>query len=264
MQRDAAVSGSFYPSDPGVLSAQVAAFIDAGHPPALAPLRALVVPHAGYIYSGPTAGVAYAALRAQAAAPRRILLLGPAHRVALRGLALSTAEAWATPLGSVSLDVDGAKRLQAQGLARFNDEAHAEEHSLEVQLPFLQALLPSFSLLPVVVGQASADAVARLIDAALTPGTLLLLSTDLSHYLPYDQAGIMDRATAGAVQEGRAGELVPEGACGYYPLRGLLQVAQARGWRARLLDLRNSGDTAGDKQAVVGYGAWGFEGGRDA
>lgn len=261
MIRPAAVAGTFYPAEAGPLRAQVASFLDRARPAPGQGLRALVAPHAGYLYSGPMAGAAYALLRLRPQAPRRVLLLGPSHRVALAGMALSSARAWDCPLGAAELDHEAAEGLRAAGLAEYNDRAHAHEHSLETQLPFLRTVLPGASLLPVLVGDASAESVAGLIQAVLGPdrATLLVLSTDLSHYLPYALAQAADAATCRAVLERDAAGLDPEGACGYHPLRGLLMAAGHNGWTARTLALGNSGDTAGKLDQVVGYGAWAFE-----
>jgi hypothetical protein len=222
-------------------------------------LKALVVPHAGFIYSGPVAASAYALLRNERPRVRRVLALGPCHRVDLRGLGLSSADGWQSPLGSVPLDRAGAQALVAQGLAQWCDEAHAQEHSVEVQLPFLQRALGDFTLLPVAVGQASAEAVATLIAAAAPPETLVLLSTDLSHYLPYAEALAEDAATCAAILGMDGAALGHDDACGFYPLRGLVRWAGTERLSVRTLDLRNSGDTEGPRDRVVGYGAWAFE-----
>lgn len=258
--REPAVAGLFYPADPLRLAAGVRALLAAA-PARTARPRALVVPHAGYVYSGGVAASAYALLRPHAAALRRVVLLGPAHRVALRGLALPRCEVFATPLGPVAIDGEMCARLDAPGPVSRSDAAHAREHSLEVQLPFLQEVLGEFLLVPLVVGEASADEVAHVIaEVADEPGTLLVVSTDLSHYHDYATACALDRATCAAIEALDWRALTPQRACGAVALAGLLQFAAARGLRAHRVGLCNSGDTAaGDRERVVGYGAWYFD-----
>jgi AmmeMemoRadiSam system protein B len=259
--REAAVAGSFYPAGPGELRATVDRLLDSvpdtvGAAPK-AP-RALIVPHAGYVYSGPVAATAYARLRPHREFYRRVLLLGPAHHVAFDGLALSTASAFRTPLGDVPLDSAAAAALEHPAVRVF-DAAHRPEHSLEVQLPFLQCVLGPFTLLPLLVGHAPANAVAGVIDLLWDgPETLVVVSTDLSHYLDYEAACSRDLDTCRAVESLDGGRIGHTEACGAAPLRGLLIAARRRGLRAVTLDLRNSGDTAGGRGRVVGYGAWMF------
>jgi len=252
--RPAAVAGLFYPGDANALARQVKQLLAgaAASDDAPAP-KMLVVPHAGYVYSGAVAAHAYARLARWRARVRRVVLLGPVHRVPVRGLAVPSAAAFETPLGRVELD-----RAAIDGLADLpqvvtSDAAHAQEHALEVQLPFLQSVLERFTLVPLAVGAASADAVAQVIER-LWGGdeTLLVISTDLSHYLPYAQAQAIDRATVGRIVQ-LDPQLDHEQACGATPLAGALMAARAHGLVPRLLDLRNSGDTAGDRSRVVGY-----------
>lgn len=255
--RPAAVAGSFYPAAAAALRASVQQCLDgaAMKVSATAP-KLLVVPHAGYIYSGPVAGHAYARLLPWAGRVRRVVLLGPAHRVAVRGLAVPTVDAFETPLGLVHIDEDAREALAGLAQVVPDDRAHALEHSLEVQLPFLQTLLgTSFRLLPLAVGDASAQQVAEVIDR-LWGGdeTLFVISTDLSHYLPYEDAGATDRMTTARIVA-LAQDIDPFEACGAHALNGALVVARQRGLKAELLDLRNSGDTAGDRRRVVGYAA---------
>jgi AmmeMemoRadiSam system protein B len=216
------------------------------------------VPHAGYVYSGPVAASAYASLSEERRTIRHVLLLGPAHRVPFHGLAASSATAFETPLGRVPLDGEMLDRIRHLPQVCINDAAHAKEHSLEVQLPFLQSVLEDFSLLPLVVGAATTEQVAEVLDLLWgDDDTLVIISSDLSHYHPYGEARRIDKATVDDLLK-----LTPlqshEQACGATPLNGLLAVARARGLQAVLLDLRNSGDTAGDKDRVVGYGALAF------
>jgi AmmeMemoRadiSam system protein B len=257
--RPPAVAGRFYPAPADVLRATVRELLataPADDPPRS--LRAMIVPHAGYIYSGAVAATAYRRLAALRGAVDRVVLLGPAHYVLLDGLALPAADALATPLGDVPLDGDGVRRALALPAVHESDVAHAREHSLEVQLPFLQEVLGGFTLVPLAVGAAGPRAVAAVLDLFLDDArTLVLVSTDLSHYLGYEEARRVDRATADAILALRAVDA--DRACGAAPLNGLLATARARRLRPSLLDLRNSGDTAGDRARVVGYGAFALE-----
>jgi AmmeMemoRadiSam system protein B len=219
----------------------------------------LIVPHAGYVYSGPVAGSAYALLEPLRDTLRRVVLLGPSHRVPFSGLALSSAEAFATPLGAVALDRAATERLAALPQVHTSDAAHAQEHSLEVQLPFLQEVLREFSLVPISAGDASAEEVADAIDLLWGgPETLILVSSDLSHYYDYEVARRFDQETTRAIEELRPEGLDERSACGRVPVRGLLVAAARHGLGARTLDLRNSGDTSGPRDQVVGYGAYAF------
>jgi hypothetical protein len=259
-RRPAAVAGSFYPDRPTALRAAIAeAFAAATAPPPGRP-KALVAPHAGYIYSGSTAATAYASLQPFAAQIRRVVLLGPAHRVAFAGMAVPESSAFATPLGDIAIDAAAAQTALALPGVLASDRPHAQEHSLEVHLPFLQTVLGEFSLLPVVVGDAPPEVVAPLIEAFCDdPGTLLLVSSDLSHFHRYADAQRIDNDTVGRILALQGG-IVGEQACGARPINGLLRVARARGWTPRLLAQCNSGDTAGDRQRVVGYASIGFYG----
>ena len=256
--RPAAVAGRFYRKEPEALAAQVDSLLSSAKP--VAPtrrLRALIVPHAGYVYSAPIAATAYARLRPLASRIRRVALLGPAHFVAVAGMAIPDADAFETPLGRVPLDLEEMRRLQSLRQVQVDPAAHAREHALEVQLPFLQRILGQFTLVPLVAGRASPAEVATVIRALDVEGTLILVSSDLSHYLPYEQARAADQATADRI---RALELVWwEAACGATPVNGLLEWAAGLALSPSVLDLRNSGDTAGGKESVVGYGAFAFE-----
>jgi AmmeMemoRadiSam system protein B len=256
--RPAAVAGLFYPGDPAALAGEVDRLLAAAPGGGALPV-ALIVPHAGYRYSGPIAASAYALLRDAGPRVRRVVLLGPSHFVPLRGLALPGAASLETPLGRVPVDPDGAERASALPEVTSSAAAHAREHSLEVQLPFLQRLLPGVPVVPLVVGQAAPEAVARVIEALWAePGTLVLVSSDLSHYLPWEVARGVDADTARrilALDE----RIASDEACGSAGIRGLLVAARRRGLSVRQLDLRNSGDTDGDKGRVVGYGAFAFE-----
>ncbi len=255
--RPPAVAGLFYPADPTALEHQVQAALDAapGPEPGSPAPKALIVPHAGYVYSGPTAARVYARLRG--AAVERVVLLGPAHRVWLRGLAAPQAARFASPLGPVEVDRDAIERIRGLPGVCVDDAPHAAEHSLEVQLPFLQLALGPFRLVPLTVGDARDEEVSGVIDALWDgPGTLVVVSSDLSHYHDYETARRLDAATCRAIETLSPERLGPESACGRIPIRGLLRVARERGLRVRTLDLCNSGDTAGDRDRVVGYGGW--------
>jgi hypothetical protein len=251
----------FYPGAPTVLAADVRAFLGdaAGRSVGGAALpKAVIVPHAGYVYSGAIAASAYTRLSAGRDAIRRVVLFGPTHRVPVRGLALPSARAFATPLGVVDVDRDAAAAALALPQVRESDAAHALEHSLEVQLPFLQAVLGEFSIVPFAVGDATPGEVADVIELLWGgPETLIVISSDLSHYHRYAEAREIDRATADAVLA-LSPVLDHEQACGATPINGLLLSARRRGLRPELLDLRSSGDTAGDKTRVVGYASFAF------
>jgi AmmeMemoRadiSam system protein B len=256
--RGPAVAGTFYPADPRALRSQVHRLLEEVEGEA-APPKAIVVPHAGYVYSGSVAASAYGLLRAGAGTIERVVLLGPAHRVSLRGLALPSAEEFVTPLGSVPVDGAAVRTLEALPQVTVSDSAHADEHSLEVQLPFLQEVLTKFSLVPLVVGTASPEQVEEALELLGDgPETLIVVSTDLSHYHEYGKACELDRATAALIKSLRYEEIRHDRACGREPLRGLLRLARSRGWRGETLDVRNSGDTAGPRDQVVGYGAFLF------
>ena len=257
--RRPAVAGSFYPAQPDRLRRQVVELLaDARTAPKITP-KALITPHAGYVYSGSTAAAAFTTLHDSAQTFARIVLIGPAHYVAIRGIALPTVDAFETPLGRVSIDHDALNKITGLQFVSRNDAAHAPEHALEVELPFLQILLPSFSLLPLVVGDATAHEVAQVL-APLWSGseTLLVISSDLSHYHSYETARRLDAETAAAIESGDWASLGPGQACGYLPIAGLLIEANRRNLKARRLSLCNSGDTAGPRDQVVGYGAWLF------
>ena len=256
--RPAAVAGMFYPGDPRSLAAEIAGYLAGGEPVLLDPPKAIIAPHAGYMYSGPIAGSVYSQLAALRGTVSRVVLAGPAHRVYVTGVAIPSVEAFASPLGAVPLDTEALAKLRALPFVEVNDRAHAQEHCLEVHLPFLQAVLGDFRLVPIVVGGATTEQSAQLFDT-LWGGreTLIVVSSDLSHYLPYESARGRDRETARAIVELQA-TLVPEEACGAAPINGLLRAARERGLVAELVDLRNSGDTAGGTDRVVGYGAFAF------
>lgn len=255
--RPPAVAGMFYPAEPGQLAHDVIQFLAAARHFDLVP-KALIVPHAGYMYSGAIAATAYATLQPIAARIKRVVLLGPTHRVAVRGLALPGADAFDTPLGRVTLDIAGAQAIARLPQVIVSPQAHALEHSLEVQLPFLQSVLTDFTLLPLAVGMATAEEVAEVLET-LWGGdeTLIVISSDLSHYLPYTTAQRVDNATAQSIL--KLQQPIPhDQACGGTPISGLIVAAQKHHLAPHLLDLRNSGDTAGSHDQVVGYAAFAF------
>ena len=255
--REPAVAGQFYPADPDELRALVGELLGEIAPQGDVAPKALVVPHAGYVYSGAVAASAYACLARFRDTYTRVVLLGPCHRVPVAGMALSAARAFRTPLGDVPVDRDALALLERKG-ARVFEASHRYEHSLEVHLPFLQTVLGEFSVVPVVVGETPARAVASLLDTLWGgPETLIVVSSDLSHYLAYDAAREQDAATCRRIERLDTG-IDHDDACGATPLRGLLLAAKHRGMQVTTLDLRNSGDTAGERDFVVGYGAWMF------
>src|SRR5262245_32773046 len=257
--RPPAVAGSFYPGTREALSRNVAALLEAAAaPPDSTVPKAFIAPHAGYVYSGPVAASAYSKLGSARGRIKRVVLLGPAHRVALRGLALPGALGLQTPLGVVPVDRDAVRALSSLPQVSESRDAHAQEHSLEVHLPFLQSVLGTFALVPLVVGDASADEVAEVLDRLWgADETLIVVSSDLSHYLPYDRAQAVDREPARAVGFG-VPRFIRFQACGATAVAVVPTTASRRVLRAEMLDLRKSGDTAGDKNRVVGYCAIGF------
>ena len=258
--RPAAVSGMFYPDDPTELTDQISAFLNEASYDLLAIPKVLIVPHAGMVYSGSIAASAYRSLLQYRHVIRKVILLGPAHRTYIKGLGLPTVDQFQTSLGEINLDTKTIKNLVKKfPQVRFSDEAHADEHSLEVQMPFLQEVLGSFRLIPFVVGEASQKEVADVIHH-LWGGEecLIVISTDLSHFHAYDRAVELDRITAEQIELFRGDKLWDHAACGRIPLSGLLQVAKEKWMSIQRFDLRNSGDTSGRKDQVVGYGAWGL------
>ena len=256
--RPAAVAGTFYPGDTLTLKKTLGQLLDKVPESALPQPKAIIAPHAGYIYSGPIAASIYAPLRRLHQTIRRVVLLGPTHRVAVDGLALPASSGFVTPLGQVTIDAQAVELLRDLPQVLVSEAAHAQEHSLEVQLPFLQSVFDDFSLLPLAVGRASPEQVAEVLER-LWGGeeTLIVVSSDLSHYLPYADAQITDSETVQRILD-----LDPtvrhDAACGATPINGLLLAARRHGLQASLVDLRNSGDTAGDKARVVGYAAFAF------
>nr|VFK52241.1 MAG: hypothetical protein BECKTC1821D_GA0114238_11602 [Candidatus Kentron sp. TC]VFK56941.1 MAG: hypothetical protein BECKTC1821F_GA0114240_101337 [Candidatus Kentron sp. TC] len=274
--RPPAVAGLFYPADPTTLKEMLEGFLrefvgneegisdPSRSKPVSEPLpKAIIAPHAGFIYSGSIAASAYGKLaRAKVngnADIRRVILLGPSHRVLFRGLAVTGAAFFATPLGDIPVDRKAIARIADLPQVGVLDEAHASEHSLEVHLPFLREVLEDFMLVPLVVGETRPKEVAEVLERFWDDeGTLIVVSTDLSHYLTYNQAKEQDSITARAIETLDTTAIHSGDACGRNPVNGLLHMAKQRRMSIERLDLRNSGDTAGDKARVVGYGAWAF------
>jgi AmmeMemoRadiSam system protein B len=249
----------FYPADPGELAQMVSGLLAAVPVSAKrAAPKALIAPHAGYVYSGPTAARAYALLQPLRGRIRRVVLLGPTHRFGVRGLALPSIHSFATPLGEIPLDLAAITALRKLPQIVVSDAAHAQEHSLEVHLPFLQTVLGKFALVPIAVGDASPEEVAQVLRC-LWGGdeTLVVISTDLSHFHRYADAQALDRVTAEAILQ-RHIDLDHEQACGATPVCGLTLLARELDLQPELVDLCNSGDTCGDKSRVVGYASFAF------
>jgi len=257
--RPPAVAGMFYPADPAELKAMVDGMLAEAATDEPAP-KAMIVPHAGYVYSGPVAATAYARLLNRVHPIRRVVLFGPAHRVPFRGLAVPSVDYFQTPLGLIPLDRVAIEALKRLPFVVESDAAHAQEHSLEVHLPFLQETLgEGFELVPVVVGDARPEEVAEALEALWDgPETLIVVSSDLTHYLDYETSRRIDRVTSEAIEQLQPERIGFEQACGRIPVQGLLLEARRHGLHGRTVDLRNSGDTAGPRDQVVGYGAYVF------
>jgi AmmeMemoRadiSam system protein B len=256
--RAPAVAGSFYPRSALELRKTVQGCLAQARA-AAAPPKAVIAPHAGYVYSGPVAGSAFAPLAALRGKVTRVVLLGPAHRFAFAGLAVPRAEAFATPLGLSRVDGDARAALLALPQVIASDHAHAGEHSLEVEIPFVQEVLGDVAIVPIVVGDATDALAAQALELLWGgPETCIVVSSDLSHYYPYETARRLDSGTARAIERLSPEDIGEEQACGRIGVRAMLNVARARGLRATTLDLRSSGDTAGPRDEVVGYGAFAF------
>lgn len=254
--RPAAVSGQFYPANPAELEHMVLSMLNSVHniPP---PAKAIIAPHAGLVYSGPIAATVYASLLANKERIIRVILLGPSHRVYLKGLALSSADYYETPLGKIEIDQSAYDSVRNLPQVSVTDAAHAQEHSLEVHLPFLQLVLDQFKLVPIVVGETSPEEVAEVLEVLWgDEDTQIVISSDLSHFHDYETAQRLDLSTSKAIENLQLEAIGSQQACGCMPVRGLLQLARKKHLHAKTLDLRNSGDTAGTKDRVVGYGAY--------
>ncbi|HEY8037025.1 MAG TPA: AmmeMemoRadiSam system protein B [Methylobacter sp.] len=259
MNRQPAVAGSFYPANPEQLHLMLDQFLNAAAIHEKIP-KAIIAPHAGYIYSGPIAASAYASLKKAHDKITRVVLIGPSHRVAFRGLAVSRAETFTTPLGNVFVDQAAVQTIVKLPFVEYIEQAHTYEHSLEVHLPFLQEVLDNFKIVPIVAGEASPEQVSQVLEA-LWGGdeTLVVISSDLSHYHDYATAQQMDKSTSQSIEQLQYEQLAFESACGKVPISGFLKLARKKMLSIKTVDLRNSGDTAGDKTRVVGYGAYVIE-----
>ena len=258
--RNPAVSGQFYPSYPAQLSREVKEYLKVSpsvpDPINSKEIKALIVPHAGYIYSGSIAGSAYSLLPSQSKNIKHVVLLGPSHHVAIRGCATSSVDVFSTPLGDIQLDRKLINELEKSVQINCHDLAHTQEHSLEVQLPFLQESLTDFLLVPIVVGQWSLDQANLFFDkVSRLENTLIIISTDLSHFHSYKDAQNIDANTSKEILNFE-NNLIGEQACGCQPLNALLHWAKQQDWNIKMLGLKNSGDSAGDKDRVVGYGSF--------
>lgn len=250
-------AGAFYPDSALTLRADVLTHLEFARGRASAPVKALIAPHAGYCYSGPIAGSAFNALRARRGKIGRVVALGPSHRVAFKGIAAPTHARFATPLGVMPVDHAAINALRGFDFVEIFDPAHAREHSIEVLLPFLQVTLGDVPIIPLVVGMASPEQVSAVLEELWRDdATLPVISSDLSHFLDYEAAAALDARTTSSIIALDGDAIEPHHACGQRPIRGLLQVARERGLKAEVLDQRSSGDTAGSRDSVVGYGAY--------
>ena len=259
MNRLPAVAGTFYPANPQQLHQMLDQYLNDAETGGKVP-KAIIAPHAGYIYSGPVAASAYARLKKAHDRITRVVIIGPSHRVAFSGLAVSQAQSFITPLGFIPVDQEAVAAIARLPFVDYLEQAHTHEHSLEVQLPFLQEMLDDFKIVPIVAGDATPEQVSQVIEA-LWGGdeTLIVISSDLSHYHDYESAKQLDKATSSAIEHLQYERLGPDSACGKVPVSGLLKLAREKSLTIKAIDLRNSGDTAGDKNSVVGYGAYVIE-----
>ena len=253
------VAGQFYPADPAELQKMIGDFLAKANKFEFEIPKAIIVPHAGYIYSGQIAATAYAILTKFKEKIKKVVLVGPAHRASFAGIAATTMDFFETPLGQISVDKNALEPVLSFPFVSINDIAYSTEHSLEVQLPFLQIILSDFKIVPFLVGDADPFSIAKVLTALWgEDDTLIVISSDLSHYYDYDTAKSMDLKVAKAIEELKPEKISVENACGRLPIQGLLIAAKEFGLNAKILDVRNSGDTAGSKDRVVGYGAFYF------
>lgn len=258
--RRPAVAGRFFPAVRSELTAIVQSCLQEASPPERtgAP-KAIIAPHAGFAFSGPVAGSAFAPLTEAANEIGRVVLIGPSHHVAFDGVATSGFGNFETPLGVVSVDAGAIRQALKFDFVKEFEPAHQREHSLETHLPFLQSVLGEFQVVPLVTGRIDRETLARLFDA-LWGGeeTIISVSSDLSHFFDYETARSLDRETSTRIAQFEADQITPDDACGAVSIRGFLEAGRRREMRSEIIDLRNSGDTAGDRSRVVGYGAYGF------
>ncbi len=261
--RSPAVAGIFYPNDPDELGATIQRYLEEAEnifEPAVTAPKAIIAPHAGYIYSGLTAAAVYNRLRPAREIIKRVIILGPCHKVAVRGLALPNDEIFRTPLGDVQIDMAAVQKLKHLAHVNTFNETHIEDHSIEIHLPFLQKIIGEFKLVPLIVGEAGPEQVSQVLEILWGGAeTLILISSDLSHYLDYDEAKSLDDHTRQAIERMDLTAIDQEQACGRHSIKGLLSLARNKGLSVKTADIRNSGDTAGTKERVVGYGSWYFD-----
>lgn len=258
--RPPAVAGMFYPESPNVLKDVIKQDLEQAIPASVSSApKVLIVPHAGYIYSGSIAASAFILLEPYRHQIKRVIIIGPSHRIGFNGVAISSADAFDTPLGTIPIDKEAQAKLSEITGVHIMNKAHEAEHSLEVQLPFLQTMLDKFSIVPIVAGDASPQLIASIIETLWGGSeTLIVISSDLSHYHQYQTAQQLDQITSQAILDLDVNTVDSQHACGCVGIRGLLTFAQQHSLEASILDLRNSGDTAGSKDKVVGYGAYLF------
>ncbi|RMG95576.1 MAG: AmmeMemoRadiSam system protein B [Chloroflexi bacterium] len=257
--RSPAVAGTFYPSQPVHLRQTVRQFLESAVYLHVPPPKAIIVPHAGYLYSGPVAGTAYRHWLSDGQQIERLVLIGPAHWVPVFGIAATSFTAFATPLGEMVVDLEAVEKIRPFPYIHISNPAHIPEHCLEVQLPFLQEICPQARIVPLLVGDATPQQVAEILSVFWSDShTRFIVSSDLSHYHTYETARRLDMATAMAIQRQRPNAIGPEQACGRLAIQGLLYLTEQSGMVVHIADLRNSGDTAGSKDQVVGYGAFLF------
>lgn len=256
MIRQPAVAGTFYPANPQQLQNIIEQYLSEAVTSDKVP-KVIITPHAGYVYSGPIAASAYSRLMPAHHLITRVVVIGPSHHVVFRGLAVSRARAFSTPLGDIQVDQQAVQAIEQLPFVEYIEQAHAFEHSVEVQLPFLQEVLDDFKIVPIVAGDATPEQVSEVLEILWGgPETLIVISSDLSHYHDYATAKQLDKATSQAIENLHFEEIGNDSACGRVPVNGMLKLARDKSLEIRTIDLRNSGDTAGDKQRVVGYGAY--------
>ncbi|MDM8567085.1 AmmeMemoRadiSam system protein B [Candidatus Halobeggiatoa sp. HSG11] len=258
MNRTPAVAGTFYPDNTHELSTMIDQLLQSVKTTGTIP-KAIIVPHAGYVYSGPIAASIYAMIRPARNIIKRVVLIGPSHQVPLLGIAATKMQNFSTPFGDIPVDDQAIDKILKFPQVSLMEQAHANEHSLEVQLPFLQKILNEFSIVPLVVGKATSEQVGEILETLWgTKETLIVVSSDLSHYNNYESAQKLDKLTTQAIESLSPEKIEYEQACGRVPINGLLNVAKNKKMQVETIDLRNSGDTAGSKDQVVGYGAYAF------
>jgi AmmeMemoRadiSam system protein B len=254
--RPPAVAGMFYPAQPSALRDDINHYLNAAASPGLESIRAIIVPHAGYVYSGPIAAAAYRLLATQPHPPDRLLVMGPSHRVWFQGVAIADVDGFKTPLGVQAVDrVCVEQLLASQGPFSAATAPHAAEHCLEVQIPFIQIVLPKAKIVPMLFGEVDPNKVASVLDQILRPDDLLIVSSDLSHYHSNELAHDIDGQFLKALLAGDRLGVAESEACGQTPALALMAIAEARGWQPHLLDYRTSGDVTGERRQVVGYAA---------